>query len=50
MPSKHLGCVWMQGNGGKEREHIWWDEETLVWITKWEGRDLEGRDWMNGFC
>ena len=34
----------MEGNGGKERGRIWREEGSLVWITKWEERDLEGRE------
>jgi hypothetical protein len=41
---KHLGCVWIEGNGEKGRGEIWREEVSLVWIANWEGRDLEGRD------
>ena len=33
-----------EGNGGKEKGGIWKNEGFLVWITKWEERDLEGRN------
>ena len=37
-----LGLVWMEGNGGKRKEWIWRDGDSLVWIAKKEGEDLEG--------
>ena len=33
----------MEENGGKGKGGIWREEEFLVWIAKWEGRDLEGK-------
>ena len=32
----------MGGNGGKGRGEICREEESLIWIAKCEGRDLEG--------
>ena len=38
----------MGGNGGKGRGEICREEESLIWIAKCEGRDLEGRE-LKGF-
>ena len=34
----------MEGNRGKGKEGISKEEESLVSIVKWEGRDLEGTE------
>ena len=38
-----LGLVWMEGNGGKRKEWIWRDGDSLVWIAKMEGEGFGGK-------